>query len=143
MKKSIRILLFLFLVNILFWPVSAQNNPGKVKISANFDQLLTESHNYIREGLYEQAQNSLAQVYKLARTPQERMTAAFNLAEVEANLGDLSNAYDYYRQGLQLALESEDKKTADYCQKSIEIIDLYNKAKKLRQENHFEEAVSF
>lgn len=143
MKNSIRILLFLFQVNILFWPVSAQNNPGKVKISANFDQLLTESRNYIREGLYEQAQNSLTQVYKLARTPQERMTAAFNLAEVEANLGDLSNAYEYYRQSLQLALESEDKKTADYCQKSIEIIDLYNKAKKLRQENHFEEAVSF
>jgi len=142
-KNSIRILLFLFQVNILFWPVSAQNNPGKVKISANFDQLLTESRNYIREGLYEQAQNSLTQVYKLARTPQERMTAAFNLAEVEANLGDLSNAYEYYRQSLQLALESEDKKTADYCQKSIEIIDLYNKAKKLRQENHFEEAVSF
>ena len=143
MKNSTRILLFLFLVNVLFWPVSAQNNPAKVKISANFDQLLTESQNYIREGLYERAQTNLLRIYRIARTPQEKMAAAFNLAEVEANLGDLSNAHDYYRQSLQLALESEDKKTADYCQKSIEIIDLYNKAKKLRQENHFEEAVSF
>ena len=143
MKNSTRILLFLFLVNVLFWPVSAQNNPAKVKISANFDQLLTESQNYIREGLYERAQTNLLRIYRIARTPQEKMAAAFNLAEVEANLGDLSNAYEYYRQSLQLALESEDKKTADYCQKSIEIIDLYNKAKKLRQENHFEEAVSF
>ena len=143
MKNSTRILLFLFLVNVLFWPVSAQNNPAKVKISANFDQLLTESQNYIREGLYERAQTNLLRIYRIARTPQEKMAAAFNLAEVEANLGDLSNAHDYYRQSLQLALESEDKKTADYCQKSIEIIDLYNKAKKLRQENHFVEAVSF
>ena len=141
MKNSIRILLFLFLANILFWPVSAQNNPGKVKISANFDQLLTESHNYIREGLYEQAQNSLAQVYKLARTPQERMTAAFNLAEVEANLGDLSRAYDYYNQSLQLALETGDSKVANFCQKSIEIIDIYNLAKKLRQGGKYEESI--
>ena len=143
MKNAIRILLFLFLVNVLFMPVSAQNNPGKVKISANFDQLLTESQNYIREGLYKQAQNSLLQILKMARTPQEKMTATFKLAEVEANLGDLSRAYDYYNQSLILAKETGDGKTAEYCQKSIEIIDVYNKAKKLRQENHFEEAVSF
>ncbi|HUM79690.1 MAG TPA: tetratricopeptide repeat protein, partial [Candidatus Saccharicenans sp.] len=143
MRSYIRIVTVCFLASFLYCPLFAQNNPAKVKISANFDRLLTESQNYIREGLYKQAQNSLLQILKTARTPQEKMTAAFKLAEVEANLGDLSNAYDYYRQSLQLALESEDKKIADYCQKSIEIIDVYNKAKKLRQENHFEEAVSF
>ena len=141
MKNSTRILLFLFLVNVLFWPVSAQNNPGKVKISANLDQLLTESQIYIREGLYERAQTNLLRILKLARTPQERMMAAFNLAEVEANLGNLSSAHDYYNQSLQLALEIGDNKTANFCQKSIEIIDIYNLAKKLRQANKHKESI--
>ena len=141
MKSSIRVVSAFFLASLLVCPVFAQNNLGKAKIQANFDQLLIESQNYIREGLYEQAQNSLTQVYKLARTPQERMTAAFNLAEVEANLGNLSRAYDYFNQSLKLALETGDKRLADFCQKSMEIINLYNEAKKLRQENHSEEAI--
>jgi len=105
-------------------PVSAQNNPGKVKLSANFDQLLTESQNYIREGLYKQAQNSLLQILKTARTPQAKMIATFKLAEVEANLGDLSRAYDYYNQSLMLAKEIGDGKQLNSCQKSMEIINL-------------------
>ncbi|MGB4298335.1 MAG: CHAT domain-containing protein [Candidatus Saccharicenans sp.] len=141
MRNTIRIVSVFFLASLLACPIFAQNNPGKVKISANFDQLLTESRNYIREGLYERAQNNLLRIYRLSRTPQERMAAAFNLAEVEANLGDVSRAYDYYNQSLQLALETGDKKLADFCQKSMEIINLYNEAKKLRQENHFEEAI--
>lgn len=143
MRSYIRIVTVCFLASLLYCPLFAQNSPGRVKLEASFDQLLTESQNYIREGLYEQAQNSLLQILKTARTPQEKMTATFKLAEVEANLGDLSRAYNYYNQSLILAKETGDEKTAEYCQKSIEIIDVYNKAKKLRQENHFEEAVSF
>jgi len=140
-RSYIRIVTVCFLASLLYCPLFAQNNPAKVKISANFDRLLTESQNYIREGLYKQAQNSLLQILKTARTPQEKMTAAFKLAEVEANLGNLSRAYDYYNQSLQLALEAGDQKTAEFCQKSMGIINLYNEAKKLRQENHFEDAI--
>lgn len=142
MRNYIRIVTVFLLASLLYCPLFAQNSPGRVKLEASFDQLLTESQNYIREGLYKQAQNNLLQILKTARTPQEKMTAAFKLAEVEANLGDLSRAYNYYNQSLILALETQDRKAADSCQKSIEIINLYNEAKKLRQNNCPEEAIN-
>ncbi|MDD8021399.1 MAG: tetratricopeptide repeat protein, partial [Acidobacteriota bacterium] len=141
--KSFRqIALILLVINFLYFPASAQQNSGEIRISPIYDRLLIESQEYIKEGFYERAQNTLQHLLKLARTPEERSNICLKLAEVEANLGDLAQAYNYYNRSRQLALETGDKKIADFCQTSMEIITFYNLAKKLRQEGQYQESIA-
>jgi CHAT domain-containing protein/Tfp pilus assembly protein PilF len=136
-----RFFLIFLLANLLCLPFWAQNKPADIKYSSNFTQLLTNSQGYIKEGLYDRAKVSLLQILKLARSPEEKKEVNLKLAEVEANLGNLSQAYNYYKQSLQLALETGDKETADFCQKSIDIIDAYNNAKKFRLAGKYKESI--
>ncbi|HEK85253.1 MAG TPA: CHAT domain-containing protein [Candidatus Aminicenantes bacterium] len=63
------------------------------------------------------------------------------MADVYANLGKLSEAQEYYIQCLELARLSGDEQTTNFCQKSLEIINTYNTAKKLKQIGQYEKAL--
>ncbi|MBP6909290.1 MAG: CHAT domain-containing protein [Candidatus Saccharicenans sp.] len=142
MRSFERSFLIFLLANLLCLHFWAQNKPEDIKYSSNFGQLLTDSQEYIKEGLYEPARFSLQRILKLARTAEEKKEVNLKLAEVEANLGNLSQAYSYYEQTVRFALETGDKKAEAFSQRSMEIIDLYNKAKKLRQEKHYDEVIN-
>lgn len=136
---------FLYMLSIIFLvPPSlfSQAKPALNKTLSSFIQLLNESQKYESEGLYEQALQSLNQSLRLARSLEDRKRVTFKLANVYANLGNLFQAYHYYKQCLELARELVDEKTASFCQKSIEIINTYNTAKKLRQNGKNEEAIN-
>ncbi|MDD8021408.1 MAG: CHAT domain-containing protein, partial [Acidobacteriota bacterium] len=133
--------LIFFVIILIYLPALAQYKPAELKIPSYYNQLLADSQKYIKEGFYDRAKNSLQQLLKLSRTPAEKGPIFLRLAEVEANRGDLAQAYSYYDQSQQLALEIEDKKTAAFCQTSMEIIISYNLAKKLRQEGQYQESV--
>jgi len=140
--KKFWLFLYSFFIFCLVTPFSfSQSKPAINKFFPNFSQLLNESQRYQSEGLYEKALQSLNQTLKQARTLEEKKLVVFNLAEVYANLGQLSEAYDQYREAFDLARNLGDEKTANYCQKSMLILDLYNNAKKLRKVGDYEKTV--
>lgn len=130
--------LFFLITSILF----SQTRSALNKTPASFNQLLIESQKYKSEGLYERALIALNQSLRLARTAEEKISVSLNLADIYANLGRLTEAYELYRQSFNFARQAGDESIARYCQKSAEIIDIYNKAKKLRQNGKNEEAIN-
>ena len=140
MKNFSKPVILFFLSSIIPLYLFPQTGPN-LKSSATFPQLLIESQKFQSEGLYEQALQSLNQSLKLARTVDDQKAVILNIANVQANLGNISRAYDYYRQCLELARQLKDDNTVNFCQKSLEIIDLYNAAKKLRQSSQHQEAI--
>jgi len=141
LRNFARFVLSFFFVCLLSLPGLSQNKPNLSKFPAGFNQLLADSQKYIGEGLYDQALESLNLCLKLTRTREDKKIAVFNLADVYANLGRLNEAYEQYQQCLNLARNLGDEKTVNYCQKSMEIIDVYSTAKKLRQAAQYEKAI--
>jgi CHAT domain-containing protein/tetratricopeptide (TPR) repeat protein len=142
LRNFVRFVLSFFFVCLLSLPGLSQNKPNLSKFPAGFNQLLADSQKYMGEGLYDQALERLNLCLKLTRTREDKKIAVFNLADVYANLGRLNEAYEQYQQCLNLARYLGDEKTANYCQKSMEITDIYNSAKKLRQDGKNEQAIN-
>ncbi len=107
----------------------------------SFSELLSSSRNLLSEGLYSRAQKTLLQSLNLARSPEEKKSALFYLAETNASLGQLAQAYERYHQCLEIAKEQNDLNLIAYCQKSLEILDLFNESKVHRQNNENERAI--
>lgn len=133
------------LIFLLFWLTSlssfSQLPPAARKLPPSFSQALSSGQNLISEGQFNQALRMLEKSLSLARTLEEKKSALFYLAETSANLGQLAQAYEYYNHCLELAQQLEDTKAINYCEKSLEILDLYNQAKSHRQNNQHEAAV--
>ncbi|MBC7362953.1 MAG: tetratricopeptide repeat protein, partial [Candidatus Aminicenantes bacterium] len=81
------------------------------------------------------------QSLRLARTAEEKKSALFYLAETNASIGQMAQANERYFQCLEIAKKLSDSFTIEYCKKAIEIIDLFNKAKELRQDKKYSEAI--
>ncbi|MGB9893106.1 MAG: hypothetical protein ACPLRA_01740 [Candidatus Saccharicenans sp.] len=129
MNRSWKQLVLLLLFFIFTLSLSAQTKESIARIQTSFNQLLSSTQALIAEGRYSEALRILQQSLKFAKTEEEKKVSYFNLAEVNANLGQLPQAYERYSQCLDVARKLADTKTANYCEKSLEILDLYNKAK--------------
>jgi len=67
--------------------------------------LLSSSINLLSEGQYTRAQKVLLQGLNLARTPEEKRSALFYLAETNASLGQLAQAAERYHQCLEIVIK--------------------------------------
>ncbi len=119
----------------------SQSRTSPPRPQESFAELLSSSRNLLSEGLYSRAQKMLLQSLNIARTPEEKKSALFYLAEANASLGQLAQAYERYHQCLEIAKEQNDLNLITYCQKSLEILDLFNEAKVQRQNNENERAI--
>ncbi|MGB4704128.1 MAG: CHAT domain-containing protein [Candidatus Saccharicenans sp.] len=132
MQKLVRaavVALFFYLFPALTYAQPSPPAPG------NFPGLLASSLNLLSEGRYSQAQKSLLKSLNLAKTPEDKKSVLFYLAETNASLGQLAQAAERYQQCLEIARKQGDVRMADYCQKSLEVLDLLNRAKNYQKDN--------
>lgn len=135
MKKTIKAglaALLICLAPILSYP---QSRPALPRAQESFSELLASSRNLMSEGQYSRAQKMLLQSLNLARTSEEKKSALFYLAETNASLGQLAQAYGRYHQCLEIARKLNDLHTINYCEKSIKVLELFEGSKKFRQNN--------
>lgn len=137
LKAGLALLLFCFF-NLYSFP---QSRPALKKPQENFAQLLSNAQDLLSEGQYSRALKTLQQSLNLARTAEEKKSALLYLAETNSSLGQMPQASERYVQCLEIARKLGDSATIQYCQKAIEIIDLFNKAKELRQDKKCSEAI--
>ena len=141
MRRSGKVLVIFLLFFTLPLSLYAQPEEPIARIQTSFNQFLSSGQALIAEGRYSEAIKMLQQSLKFARTKEEQKILYFNLAEANANLGQLPQAYERYSQCLEAARKLTDAKTIYYCEKSLEILDLFNKAKNFRQNGQDELAI--
>ncbi|MGQ9800049.1 MAG: CHAT domain-containing protein [Candidatus Saccharicenans sp.] len=122
-------------------PIFPQSRPGSIKPQHNLWEQLSTTKALISGGQYVQAQKLLLQSLKVARKPEEKKEIIFYLAETNASLGQLDEAVERYLQCLELAKQIKDPVKISYCQKTLTAIDLFIKAKDLRQNKNHDEAI--
>jgi len=137
LKSGLAALLFcLFSLNLF-----SQSRPALNKPAESFSQVLSSAQNLLSDGHYSQALKMFLQSLRLARTAEEKKFALLYLAETNASLGQMAQANERYFQCLEIAKKISDSFTIEYCKKAIEIIELFNKAKELRQDKKYSEAI--
>lgn len=141
MKRTVKAVLVVLIICLSPILSYSQSRPGLLKPQESFFELLSTSQSLLSEGHYSQAQKMLLQSLKLTRTAGEKKEVLFYLAETNLSMGQLAQASERYSQCLYLARETKDFVKVNYCQKTLEAIDLFNKAKDLRQNKNYDEAI--